>query len=62
MAEYRIRARTATAIDDEYVATVELADDEKAALDKVLAALAEARADYNLPRLNPRPVVDLIED
>jgi hypothetical protein len=59
MAKHTITARTQGNVDDEYSAEVELTDDEYATVQGVLTVLAEARADYTMPRPNPRPIVEL---
>ena len=59
MSRVTVTAKTLTNIDDEYSAEVELTDAELAGLQKVKAALDEARAVYDLPRLNPRPYLEL---
>ncbi len=57
MARHKISISSLTQIDDGYEVEVELTKTEKAALDKVFAVLAEARGGYDLPRMNPRALI-----
>lgn len=56
-----ITLRTATAIEDTYSAEVDLSAEELAVLRKVKTALDQAREDYDLPRMNPRPIIEISE-
>ena len=57
MAKHKISISSLTQIDDGYEVEVELTKTVKAAIDKVFAALAEVRGDFDLPRVNPRALI-----
>ena len=57
MAKYKVSVFSTTQVQDTYTTEVELTKAEHVGADKLLQALAEAQADYTMPRRNPRAMV-----